>query len=176
MSNDHFLLQRLRDVFQNEVWCKTLFEKSEQSQTVQAFSEMLKTASSNHDRSLTTAKVGYSAFRVNSDHSSNFVDLVAAFLSKTPPPPPHRRPSRFNRFHQRRSQQPYWKSGNRTPRQLPLMLKHKSHIRRCWGCNQEGHILRNCPEKHKHMEIFQRLHHIGQATLMIIQATENRPH
>ena len=51
MRNDHFLLQRLRDVLQNEVLCKTLFEKAEQNQTAQAFSKMLKTASSNHDRS-----------------------------------------------------------------------------------------------------------------------------
>ena len=51
MRNDKLLLQRLKEIFRNECWCKSLFEKAEESQTAQSFFELLKTASSNHEHS-----------------------------------------------------------------------------------------------------------------------------
>lgn len=180
MPNDRLLLQRLRDIFRNEPWCKSLFEKAEQNQTALAFSELLKTASSNHDRSNPShPSSGSSAFPVQSPTSFN--DLVAAFFSKTPPPPSHRRPFRFNRFN--KFHRPHkWSHNNKFRphgrfrfRSTPPALRGKPGSRRCWGCQQEGHILRNCPEKHKHLRKFDRIRQVGTAAVMLIDSAENDP-
>ena len=57
MQNENILLDRIRNIFRQENWCKRLFEKTEESQTAKSFSELLKTASSNFDRNKSTNSI-----------------------------------------------------------------------------------------------------------------------
>lgn len=45
MRNDQLLLQRLRDAFRHDHWCKSLFERAEQNQSALASRKILKATS-----------------------------------------------------------------------------------------------------------------------------------
>ena len=102
---------------------------------------------------------------------NNLIDLVAAFISKTPHPPNYSRPFRYRRFGNRFGRRPHWKNNNNNRhRQLPGPLAKKFGKKLFYGCKQEGHFLRDCPEKKKYMRRLEHLKNVGYAAIMLIDS------
>lgn len=108
---------------------------------------------------------------------STLSDLIASFFFKTPPFPSECRSLLFNHlnlFSRPNKWQNHTSSNNRFHYlKMPSILRRKQVIRRFFGYKQEGHILRNCPEKHKYLSMFEQICHGGTAAVMLIEPAEN---
>ena len=113
LTSDASFFDRIKQVFANETWCATLYERSSGYQTAVMFSQAIITAAANFDNltrsiqsNLGSSHVNHSQNQVitNNVHEAASHNLVA-FFAKTPPPHNSRRPFRFrpgNRFYRSR--------------------------------------------------------------------------
>lgn len=96
------------------------------------------------------------------------------FFSKNPPPPRHRRPTRFTRgrfyYPRYRKYNHRFCSHNKSSMSRPTSLTNRRRRRRiiCFGCKKEGYILRNCPNHEQHVRRFQYFCHLGDAAEYIL--------
>lgn len=181
------LYNRLRNIFRSVRWCETLFQRTESHEDPTSFGQKLISAAANFDirskkqykpvvpfhATQTPAPTGTSPTNPHSD--------LVAFFSKTPPPPRHRRPRRFmhgrpgyNRFRSHSEfnkfpyrPRPYWMrpSALSRSRSRPRIV--------CYGCRQEGHILRDCPHRNRHHKQFQYFIDLGDAAAFFLSNDAN---
>lgn len=164
LTSDTSLLDRIKQIFANEPWCETLYERSSGHQTAIMFSQALITAAANADN---RKRVKGSTMSINHVHNNqqqpaqgiangSSDSSLIAFFAKTPPPHRSRRPHRY------RYGPPYWRSRYGQGRssyqrnRFPPPSGSRSN-RRCYGCKQLGHILRDCPQKDQTLGSFQSL-------------------
>jgi len=186
MVNEATLLERIRNIFKDLQWCSTLYERTTPNQSPETFGQLLKTVASNYDdREKRKKTVPAATYTVDPPTQGTMSVMVANFFAKTRPPPSYRRPFRYqsrgynHRFrgygsHGDRSFGNYRNYGNRRypgQRRLPFSITK----RRCFGCKMEGHILRNCPEKHKYTSCLQKFRDIGTAAVMLLEAEAEEP-
>ena len=183
MLSEALLHKRLRTIFRDVLWCDTLFQRTTAHETPESFAQKLVSAAVNHDRRVShrpdSSSKPYHSHIPNAPDAENnktteaFKDLIA-FFAKTPPPPRHRRPKRFqhsaygkfNRFNGRNQQH------NRFPSNLPSRFRSQangSRKMRCFGFNSPDHLLHNCPNKKKYMERFQHIVDMGTAAAFFLQ-------
>jgi len=186
MNNDASLLERIRQIFKHLPWCMTLYERTTPNQDPNTFGELLKTAASNFDEhqknKITESTPSFPVQSATKDTSSSISEMVATFFAKTSPPPNHRRPFRYrrnsypNRYVNRYGNRGSYDRG-RSSRYSSWKPRYPSQLakRRCFGCNMEGHILRNCPEKHKYRNRLNNLKQVGTAAVMLIEALDQEP-
>ena len=138
LTSDASMLDRVRQIFANEPWCATLYERSSGHQTALMFSQALITAAPNADNRKRVTGSG-----TNNNHVHHTQQLISqgaasgsydasliAFFAKTPPPHRSRRPTRYrygSPFHRSRyGQGRSYYQRNRFP-QIP----GRSSNRRC---------------------------------------------
>ena len=182
LNNDAQLRDRLKEIFKPVSWCSTLFERSIAQYSPSSFASQIITAAANADErksqnplSTSTNPIFHMEQQQRGNESnrapqSNYQNLVA-FFAKTPPPHRSRRPVKFqgggylNRFGFRGQNH-----GNKFRRSsYPRSLR----VRRCYGCNQVGHIIRNCPRKEQYMNTLTHYVNVGQAAQMVISSIES---
>ena len=172
MHSDPMLLERIRAVFRFVPFCSNLFQQSSAGETAHSFGSKLisaaansdlraKKAENNYGKTLTVSPNGRKSVHLcHSDTPSDFT--LTAFFSKTPPPPRHKRPFRYSRRNFRRNfRQQY--NRHRRPR---LFMKDK---KLCFGCRQEGHFLRDCPQRRYHQQRLTHLVDIGHGAAYILE-------
>ena len=183
LNNDAQLRDRLKEIFKPVSWCSTLFERSIAQYSPSQFASQVITAAANADeRKKLSSDIGstnpifHSSTNSESGYAHTFppekVKNLVAFFAKTPPPRRNARPPRFqgtrNFYPYRRSNQRNYNS--RFPRQI---FSSASRNRRCYGCNNFGHMIRNCPQKQKYLDKLTHLVHVGEAAKLISESVDS---
>lgn len=169
MSAPQLVLNRIREIFNGETWCKALFEKHLPHQTPATFAELIKTAAPNIDDQIKPRPDQNSASSTYHIHLNAKLDstatLLAGFFAKTPPLPFHLRLHRYSHgFLNKRGQY----RGNRP---LPSAMRKGQIIRH--RCEMPGHILPFCPEKNKYISRLQIYKNIGTAGHIVMDSAED---
>ena len=167
LNNDAQLRDRLQAIFKPISWCSTLFERSISQYTPEGFASHIITAAANADerKALKPGSLGINLVQPQSTH-----EKLVAFFAKTPPPHQSRRPIPYRRYN---AHQPNRRvNGYQGNRQYPRPQFSTPGNRRCFGCRQHGHILRNCPQKQRFMNRFTHYVNVGEAAKMILESAE----
>lgn len=164
LRTDQILYIRIRNVFSNELWCKTFYQKAVPTQFSARIAALLKIAESYNDNQVFTFTNIVQADRsypVQTDtssgpHCSNYLipQMIASFFLKTHPPLRYFRPFRYRNGNHRYFH-PHQYAHSRS---LPSALRYNGK-RLHWGYHQEGHILPSCSEKEKYMHGLPSSHH-----------------
>ncbi|KAI0565266.1 hypothetical protein FGB62_20g18 [Gracilaria domingensis] len=181
MCNSLTVLQKMREVFYNESWCQSIYEKSLPTMDPDSFAELIKTAAANQDRRSKTENhsKGTSSYTTSTAPQipiNDLANLVVHFFSRTPPPPRVRGPYRFDgRYRQRkfkRAPYPIQRHHKKQTLWLPLRNSNGRRAPRCYSCQQPGHIARNCPQRRRSYGRLTHLKNLGTGATMLIEAID----
>ena len=144
-------MERLGEIFKHQSLCQSLYERSSVGISAYAFERLIKTAAANANERRTVNPSTHASPVSNKEvfpptnSNNNVGNLVAAFCIRSSPR--HRRPFLYRRgdFNNNRR--------SNFPQALRRFRDNNRNVTKCFGCRQEGHIIRDCPKRQKYIKL-----------------------